>query len=205
MDNIHKRNLIDRGRFLTAAYAYASQQQPERPMFQSVHHKFIMEDLGFDEAKCKRLRDELEQDGLIEILGGGQAFRVLDAGRRALEQAEAERIAHHTYNNINATNSNVQLQSHSPNATQTANISAQLDEARAFAERVTSRLDEIEQLITADQFASLKADLDYLKSKLDAPSPKLSLITELRSGLIAGLMALPADLVAFLLGKAVGV
>jgi hypothetical protein len=80
----------------------------------------------------------------------------------------------------------------------------QLDQARAFAERVTAKLDQIQQLVTAEQFNSIKQELDLLKAKLDEPKPRMSLIAELRSGLISGFMALPADLLAFLLGKAIG-
>ncbi|MCB0770947.1 MAG: hypothetical protein KDC00_11140 [Flavobacteriales bacterium] len=201
MDKHHKQNLNDRARFLSAAYAYAVEQKPERPTLQAVHHTFLMEQLGFDAPKCERLRDELAQDGLVQVLAGGQAFRVLDTGRRALEQVEAERMATITYNNINATNANVQVQNHSPHATQTATLGDQLAEARAFAERVTAKLDEIEQLITAEQFVSLKADLEYLKAKLDEPVPRLPLITMLAQGIATGL---PSELLGALAGSLLG-
>ncbi|MBX2978939.1 MAG: hypothetical protein KF905_06560 [Flavobacteriales bacterium] len=201
MDNIHKRNAIERAEFLAAAYAYAIKQKPDSPTFQAVDHKFIKDELGFDEAKCKRLRDELDQDGLIKIVAGNKAFRILDAGRRALERAEADRAASITYNSINANNSNVQIQSNSPNATQTANVGNQLAETRAFAERVTAKLDEIQQLITAEQFVSLKADLEFLKEKLDEPKPRLPLIAQLAQGIIG---SLPSELLGALAGSLLG-
>jgi len=82
-----------------------------------------------------------------------------------------------------------------------ANLGDQLAETRAFAERVTAKLDQIQQLVTAERFNSIKQELDFLKARLDDPKPRMSLIDQLRQGIIGNL---PAGLLTLLLGKAVG-
>lgn len=89
----------------------------------------------------------------------------------------------------------------SPHATQTANVGDKVAETRAFAERVTAKIDEIQQLITAEQFVSLKADLEFLKEKLDEPKPRLPLIAQLAQGIISGL---PSELMGALAGSLLG-
>jgi hypothetical protein len=59
----------------------------------------------------------------------------------------------------------LQVDTNSPNATETANVGDQLAGTSAFAERVTAKLEEIQQLITSEQFVSLKADLGVLEGE----------------------------------------
>jgi len=54
-----------------------------------------------------------------------------------------------------------------------ANLGDQLAETRAFAERVTAKLDQIQQLVTAERFNSIKQELDFLKARLDVAIPEL--------------------------------
>lgn len=56
-------------------------------------------------------------------------------------------------------------------------------------------------LITSEQFVSLKADLEFLKEKLDEPTPRLPLIASLVQGIITGL---PSELMGALAGSLLG-
>lgn len=148
-----------------------------------------------------------QRGGLVTSALGMGMLMVTAKGRRYLEQLHGDddpRLNPPTIvqNNYNASGGSIlQVATNSPNATQTASVGNQLAETRAFAERVTAKLDEIQQLVTAEQFNSIKRDLDFLKAKLDEPRPNPPLIDQLRQGIIGNL---PASLLTFLLGKAVG-
>jgi hypothetical protein len=127
---------------------------------------------------------------------------VTQEGRRALERAETDRAASITVNNITADNrSSVQVANASSYTTQTANVGDELQETRDFVNCTTGKLDQIQQLITTEQFKALKVDLDYLKTKLAEPKPKSSLIAQLRQGIIEGL---PSAVIAMITDKIIG-
>ena len=93
------------------------------------------------------------------------------------------------------------MATNSPNATQSANVGDRVAETRAFTERVTAKLDVIEQLIASEQFVSLKADLEFLKDKLDEPTPRLPLIAQLVQGIMT---SLPSELLGAVAGSLLG-
>lgn len=104
-------------------------------------------------------------------------------------------------NNITASNSNVHVANNSPHTKQTTKQVDRIAETKAFTDRVTAKLDEIEQLITAEQFVSLKTDLEYLKEKLDEPNPRFQIVDALLQGLLG---SLPTELLGALAGSLIG-
>jgi hypothetical protein len=201
MNDMHKSNARDRRRFLAAAYAYASKAKPSTPLLEAVHHTFIMDELQFSEAKCKRLRSELVQDGLIEGLSGGR-FRVLGDGRRSLEGDKAQSGVELSVSG--GTNVNIQLQQNSPYASQTSHVGDEIHEARAFAQQLSAALPAIEQQAPPEEFAEIKADLETLKRKLDSSTPPKPMIKVVKEELVKRLMGLPFDALKLLGGQFIG-
>ena len=160
--------------------------------------------LGFDEATTSRIMTDLVDDELVTSGLGMHMLLITAKGRRYLEQLHGDddpRVNPPSIvqNNYNASGGSIlQVATSSPNATQTANVGDKVAETRAFAERVTAKLDEIQQLIASEQFVSLKADLEFLKEKLDEPKPRLPLIAQLAQGIIG---SLPSELLGALAGS----
>jgi hypothetical protein len=207
MDNIHKQHRRERNYFLSEAFRVAHEHSPSSPLQVSLDPVEFGKSIGFDEAATTRIMHDLVDEGLVTSSLGMGMLMVTGKGRRYLEQLHGDddprlnppTIVNNTYNASGG--SILQVATHSPHATQTANVGDQLAETRAFTERVTAKLDEIQQLITAEQFVSLKADLEFLKEKLDEPKPRLSLIAQLQQGIME---SLPSELVAFVVGKLAG-
>jgi len=207
MDNIHKQHRRERNYFLSEAYQQALKDAPEDPLSVTRDPIKFGQGIGFDEASTTRIMGELVDDVLVTSSIGMGMLMITAKGRRYLEQLHGDddpRLNPPTIvnNSYNASGGSVlQVATGSPNATQTANVGDKLAETRAFAERVTAKLDEIQQLITAEQFVSLKADLEFLKEKLDEPKPRLPLIAQLAQGIISGL---PSELMGALAGSLLG-
>jgi hypothetical protein len=146
--------------------------------------------MDIDAATARRIRDELAQYGLVKRIGNYPMFLIEPEGRRAVERMHTEgssTLRTIVQNNYNASGGSIlQLATNSPNATQTANMGDQLAETRAFTERVTAKLEEFQQLISAEQFVNLKADMECLKAKLDEPQSSVPLIAQLAQGVIGG-------------------
>lgn len=207
MDNIHKQHRRERDYFLSEAFRIAHEHSPSNPLQVNLNPRELGKHLGFDEDTTTRIMNDLVDEKLVESGLGMHMLLIQPKGRRYLEQLHGDddpRLNPPTVvnNNYNASGGSIlQVATNSPNATQTANVGDQLAETRAFAERVTAKLDEIQQLITAEQFVSLKADLEFLKEKLDEPKPRLPLIAQLAQGIITGL---PSELMGALAGSLLG-
>jgi len=207
MDNIRKQHRRERDYFLSEAFKIALEHSPSSPLQVNLNPRELGKHLGFDEAMTTRIMHDLVDEKLVESGLGMHMLLIQPKGRRYLEQLHGEddpRVNPPTsVKNIYKVSggSILQVANQSPNATQTANVGDQLDQARAFTDRVTAKLDEIQQLITSEQFVSLKGDLEFLKEKLNEPKPRLPLIASLVQGIITGL---PAELMGALAGSLLG-
>lgn len=204
MDSMHKQHQVTKAKFLSRAFELALEKDPAKPTRVQVTLEEMATLMDIDAATAQRIRDELAQDGLVKRIGNYPMFLIEPEGRRAVERmhTQAGSTLPTIVNQYNASGGSIlQVANASPHATQTANVGDQLAETRAFAERVTAKLDEIQQLITAEQFVSLKADLEFLKEKLDEPKPRLPLIAQLAQGIIS---SLPSELLGALAGSLMG-
>jgi DNA-binding transcriptional regulator YhcF (GntR family) len=204
MDSMHKQHQVTKAKFLSRAFELALEKDPVKPTRVQVTLEEMATLMDIDAATARRIRDELAQDGLLKRIGNYPMFLIEPEGRRAVERMHTEggSTLPTIVNQYNASGGSIlQVATNSPHATQTANVGDQLAETRAFAERVTAKLDEIQQLITAERFVSLKADLEFLKEKLDEPKPRLPLIAQLAQGIISGL---PSELMGALAGSLLG-
>jgi DNA-binding MarR family transcriptional regulator len=204
MDRLHNQHQLTKAKFLSRAFERALEKEPAKPTRVQVTLEEMATLMDIDAATARRIRDELAQDGLVKRIGNYPMFLIEPEGRRAVERMHTEggSTLPTIVNQYNASGGSIlQVATGSPHATQTANVGDKVAETRAFTERVTAKLDEIEQLIASEQFVSLKADLEFLKEKLDEPKPRLPLIAQLAQGIISGL---PSELMGALAGSLLG-
>lgn len=205
MDSMHKQHQVTKAKFLSRAFELALEKEAAKPTRVQITLEEMATLMDIDAATARRIRDELAQDGLVKRIGNYPMFLIEPEGRRAVERMHTDggsTLPTIVQNNYNASGGSIlQVANASPHATQTANVGDQIAETRAFTERVTAKLEEIQQLITAEQFVSLKADLEFLKDKLDEPKPRMPLIASLVQGIITGL---PSELMGALAGSRLG-
>lgn len=198
MVNIHKQQRRERNFFLSEAYKSAREYSPSSPLSVSINPRELGKSLGFDEGTTTRIMHDLVDDGYVTSSLGMFMLLVTANGRRYLEQlhGEDDPQANPPAINIHASHSaTVLVQSNSPNAAQSIGSLDVLAVVRNFTELLTVKLAMLETEVSSECAADIKADLDYIKRKLNEPEPSKSLLQTLKEELVKKLVCLPIDVV----------
>lgn len=199
MDNIHKQHRRERDYFLSEAFRIAHEHSPSNPLQVNLNPRELGKHLGFDEDTTTRIMNDLVDEKLVESGLGMHMLLIQPKGRRYLEQLHGDddprlnppTVVNHTYNASGG--SILQVANASPNATQTASVGDEIQEARTFAQQLSTALPEIEKVAPADQLAEIKDELEFLKKKLDSTTPSKSVVKTIKDELIKRVVGLPFD------------
>ncbi|MBS1582954.1 MAG: hypothetical protein JST66_12205 [Bacteroidetes bacterium] len=196
MDNIHKQQRRERDHFLSEAFRVAHEHNPSNPFSVNINPRELGKHLGFDEGTTTRIMHDLVDDKLVTSGLGMHMLLFTAQSRRYLEQlhGEDDPQANPPAINIHASHrATVLVQSNSPNSAQSMGSQDVLTEVRSFTEQLMAQLVRLETMVSAEQTADIKADLEYIKRKLDAPEPSKSLLQTAKNELVKKLVGLPID------------